>query len=247
MLLCVILVWPTKFENSLSFMQNMFALWEFKDNWLKILFLGNLGSIQVFLKSISSHTHAFYYALRSFCIKLLYFSKNCVFQIFDQSNLLLNRSKMQLKFWFELDRFDRCSIASGSIECNFWSIESNFRSIENRMGSFLKPLAFHVFKHFFKLSRLFLSLLDRSKNQSSIFVVSLKFFARFLPSKAGKTFLPLLFHLFSCFMHFGKISNLRKIGVFVDFNLFFQNWSLGFCYRMLLNCSLVFNLINLLI
>ena len=32
----------------------------FKENWLKILFLGDLGSIQVFLKSNSSHTHAFY-------------------------------------------------------------------------------------------------------------------------------------------------------------------------------------------
>ena len=29
-------------------------------NWLKILILGDLGSIQLFLKSISSHTHAFY-------------------------------------------------------------------------------------------------------------------------------------------------------------------------------------------
>ena len=32
----------------------------FKENWLKILFLGDLGSIQLFLKSNSSHTHSFY-------------------------------------------------------------------------------------------------------------------------------------------------------------------------------------------
>ena len=60
MLLCVILVWPTKFENSLNFMQNEFEALGFKDNWLKVLILGRLGSKQVFLKSISSHTHAFY-------------------------------------------------------------------------------------------------------------------------------------------------------------------------------------------
>ena len=32
----------------------------FKENWLKILFLGDLGSIQMFLKNISYHTYAFY-------------------------------------------------------------------------------------------------------------------------------------------------------------------------------------------
>ena len=99
-----------------------------------------------------------YYALRSFCIKLLCFSKNCIFQIFDRSNLLLDRSKMRLKFWFEPDRFDRCSIAFGSIECNFRSIKSYFRSIENRIESFLKPwvftcsITFKLFQNLFSLS-----------------------------------------------------------------------------------------------
>ena len=54
------LVWPTEFENSLNFMQNVFEAWEFKENCLKTLILGNLGSKQVFLKNVSSHTHAFY-------------------------------------------------------------------------------------------------------------------------------------------------------------------------------------------
>ena len=49
-----------RLKNSLIFMQNVFEVWEFKENWLKILFLGKLGSKQLFLKSISSHTHAFY-------------------------------------------------------------------------------------------------------------------------------------------------------------------------------------------
>ena len=97
----------------------------------------------------------------------------------------------------------------------------------------------------FSKSSFSLSLIGQGSKQNFL-SFSLKFLQEFLTSKAGKTFLPFLFHLFSCFMHFGKILNLRKIGVFVDFNLFFQNWSLGFCYGMLLNCSLVFNLINLL-
>ena len=58
--LYVILVWPIKFENSLNLMQNVFEAWEFKENCLKTLILGNLGSKQVFLKNVSSHTHAFY-------------------------------------------------------------------------------------------------------------------------------------------------------------------------------------------
>ena len=42
------------------FMQNIFDAWEFKENGLKLLILGKLGWKLVFLKNISSHTHAFY-------------------------------------------------------------------------------------------------------------------------------------------------------------------------------------------
>ena len=115
MLLCVILFWPSKIENLLIEMQNMFEVWEFKDNWLKTLFLRNLDSIQ-HLISYSCILFIKYYTLGSFCIELLCFSKNYVFQIFYWSNLFLDRSKMRLKFWFEFDRFDCCSIGSGSIE-----------------------------------------------------------------------------------------------------------------------------------
>ena len=98
-----------------------------------------------------------------------------VFQIFDRSNLLLDQSKMRLKFWFESDRYDRYLIAFGSIECNFRSIESNFRSIENHI-EFFKTLSFHVFCHFQTFSKHFsLSLFDRSRSPSN-------FFCRF-PSK----------------------------------------------------------------
>ena len=57
-----------------------------------------------------------YYVLRSFCIKLLCLSKNWFFHIFDQSNLFLDQSKLQLKIWFESAHFDRFSIAVRSIE-----------------------------------------------------------------------------------------------------------------------------------
>ena len=142
-----------------------------------------------------------YYALRSFRIKLLCFSKNCVFQIFDCSNLLLDQSKMRLKFWFEPDYFDRCLIAFGSIECNFWSIESNFRSIKNRIESFLKPWVFTCSVTFKLFQSNFLSLFHWSRSQSNFLSFSFKIFARFFFSKAGKTLLPFIFHLFSIFMH----------------------------------------------
>ena len=135
------------------------------------------------------------YALRSFCIKLLCFSKNCIFQIFDRSNLLLDRSKMRLKFWFELDRFNRCLIAFGSIKSNFWSIE-------NRIESFFKTLSFHMFCHFQTFSKHF-SLSLQSVKASKQFFLSFSFeiFARFFSSKASKTLLAFLSHLFSVFMH----------------------------------------------
>ena len=56
----------------------------------------------MFLKKISSHTHAFFfikqYVLRSFYIKMLCFSKIWFFQTFNRSNLFFDQSKLQLKF-----------------------------------------------------------------------------------------------------------------------------------------------------
>ena len=114
-----------------------------------------------------------YYPLRSFCIKLLCFSKIYFFQIFDQSNLLLDQSKMQLKFWFEFDCFDRWSIAFGSIKCNFRSIKSIIRSIENRIESFLKLWVFTWSITFKLFQKHFLFLFDRSTIHAHFFVVFL--------------------------------------------------------------------------
>ena len=149
---------------------------------------------------------------------------------------------MRLKYWFESAWFDRFLIAVGLIECNFWSIESNFRSIENRSESFLK----HKFFTCLSLFKLFQKVLSLSlwsvKAQSKIFCrFPSNFFKGFWLLRLVRPFCTSVFIYFHvsciCFMHFGKISNLRKIGLFVDFNLFFQNWSLGFCYGMLLNWS----------
>ena len=114
-----------------------------------------------------------YYALRSFCIKLLYFKKkNWFFQIFNRLNLFLDRSKLRLKFWFEFTWFYRFSIVAGSIECKFWSIKSNFWSIENRSESFLKNISFSRVCHyssFFK--KFFLSLFNWSRFKANFFVI----------------------------------------------------------------------------
>ena len=53
----------------------------------------------------------------------------------------------------------------------FRSIKSNFRSIENRIESFLKPLFLMRSSLFKPFSKHTLSLFDRSKGQSKIFVV----------------------------------------------------------------------------
>ena len=54
-----------------------------------------------------------------FLHKIAMFFKNYVFQIFDRSNMFFDQSKMWLKFWFESDQFDCCSIGSRSIEGTF--------------------------------------------------------------------------------------------------------------------------------
>ena len=100
-------------------MQNVFNVCTLRTNWLKILILKDLNWIQMFLKNFSSHIHTFFIkqcALRSFCIKMLCFSKIWFFQTFNRSNLFFDQSKLQLKFlvwvcltqlmfnWFLIDR-----------------------------------------------------------------------------------------------------------------------------------------------
>ena len=188
-----------------------------------------------------------YYALRSFCIKLLYFSKTLIFPDFRSIELLLDWSKLRLKNWFESARFDHCWINWR----HFRSIESNFRSIENHIESFLKLWVFTC-SITYKLFQKHFSLFLRSRLPINFLSFSLKLFARFLSSKAGKTLLPLLFHLFSLFMHFfmhlREIFEPKEIWGFWRFQSFIWKLINGFLlWDVIYNWSLSINLINLLI
>ena len=104
-------------------------------NWLKILILKDLDWIQVFLKNFSSHIHTFFIkqcALRSFCIKMLCFSKIWFFQTFNRSNLFFDQSKLQLKFlvWICLTQlmFDWFSINRNWKIFSFYVFDQNFFS-----------------------------------------------------------------------------------------------------------------------
>ena len=107
---------------------------------------------------------------------------------------------------------------------------------------------FYHYSNFFK-SSFSLSLIHQDSKQDFCRFPS-KIFKGFCLLTPVRHFFPSFFIyfliscIFSCFL--GRISNLWKIEVFGFFNQFFQNWSLAFCYGMLLNWSLWFNLINLL-
>ena len=206
MILCVNLLWPSKIKSSLILMKNMFNVWALTTNWLKILFLEDLGWIQVFFEklfiSYSCILFIKHCALRSFYIKMLYFSKNNFFQIFDRSNLLLDRLKMRQKIRFESAWLDRCLIGARSIEIDFQSIESNFWSIENRSESFLKCFS-HVFITLFILFQKAFSLFFLDRSTLSQFLSFLPNFSQgFCLQVPIRPFYPFFFILFTFFMHF---------------------------------------------
>ena len=68
---------------------------------------------------------------------------------------------------------------------------------------FLKNIRFSRVVSLFKLFKSYFSLSSIGQDSKQDFLsFSLKFLQGFLSSKVGKTFLPFIFHLFSCFMHF---------------------------------------------
>ena len=143
-----------------------------------------------------------YYAFRSFCIKLLCFSKNCVFQIFDQSNLFLDRSKMRLKFWFEPDLLDRYSI-----NWKWFSIDRIYFSINQKSyREFLKPMFFtcsFTISKSFKLFSLSLWSVKASNNYFCCFPsIFFKGFCHLRPVRPLYPSFFIYFHylcIFSCF------------------------------------------------
>ena len=76
-----------------------------------------------------------------------------------------------------------------------------FEEFLHKIALFFKKLFFTCSSLFQNFSNTILSLFDWSRSQSKFLSFSPNSFARFLSSKASKTFIPLLFHLFSCFMH----------------------------------------------
>ena len=171
---------------------------------MKILFLGKLGSKQVFLKSISSHTHAFFHKIlcfEEFLHKIALFFKKLIFPEFQSIKPVSRPIEIAIKnlVWFCLFRsvLNCCWINRR----HFRSIESKFRSIENHIESFLKTLSFHMFiifsKHFKHYS---LSLFDRSRSQSKFLSFSPDSFASFCSLRPVRPLYPsffIYFH-FSC-------------------------------------------------
>ena len=129
MLWCLILFWPSKIENSLILMHNMFNVWVVEDKLIKKCVFGRSElNTSVFEKHFILYSCILfikYYALRSFSIKLLCFSKIWVFQIFDRSSVIFDQSKnssfFKSSFFLTWLVFYRCLI-DRSIETEKFSV-----------------------------------------------------------------------------------------------------------------------------
>ena len=122
MLLYVSLVWPTKFANTLSFVQNWFDAWKFMENVRNFNF-GKIGLKSLFLKIISSHTHAFCSSILMLWVVPKFFFKNYVF---PQNFVSL---------------------------CQFWLIQSVFQWIEIVLNCLRKSLSVSIDPTCFLINR----------------------------------------------------------------------------------------------
>ena len=244
MLLCVILFWPSKIENSLIIMQMCLKF----ENLRKIDWKSYFWEIWVQYKCFWK---AFHLILMHSIHKILCFEEflhkialffNIFFPEFWSIELVSWPIEIVIKnlFWICLAQLVLDQLNVIFDRSNLFFDQSK---IVQRVFKNISFSCVCHYSNFFK--KFFLSLFDRSRLKANFFHFPSNFFKGFWLLRLVRPFCPSFFIYFhvSCifFMHFGKISNLRKIGVFVDFNQFFQNWSLGFCYRMLLNYSLVFN------
>ena len=118
--------------------------------------------------------------------------------------------------------------------CLFRSIETVFRSIETRKTCFFKRSECLFQKVLFQKFSTF-SLSDLAKAPPKIFCRFLpRFLQGFCPSRPVSLFCPSLCILFHDFMHcIGYFQHFSHVGVFDDSNLFWWNWSMSFCSRML--------------
>ena len=142
-------------------------------------------------------------SLKSFCIKMICFSKIWFFQIFYRLNLLLDQSKLWLKIWFESAWLDRCSIDAVLIKCDFRSIKLIFWTIENRSENFLKHEILTCSSLFQKFLKRLFSLSSTDPDSTSIFChFPSNFLLGFCLLAPVRPFYPFLFCLISFFMHF---------------------------------------------
>ena len=142
----------------------------------------------MFWKSISSHSHAFFFLDSMLWGKIsrnqVFSLKNCFFQNFDWSNLIFDQSKSCFKN----------SVSLYLVRL----IEPIFRSIEHHGSAFLKR-ALWLIQTFFKSSfQIFLLSPTWQGCITNFLSFSSSIFARFSSLKAGKTILSLFLVLFSC-------------------------------------------------
>ena len=99
--MCVNLFWPSKITCFLILMQNMFNVCVFEDILIKKIVFGKSGlNFSVFEKLLISYSCISFmkhYALRSFFIKLLCFSKNLIFSDFRSIEFLFRQIKIVIK------------------------------------------------------------------------------------------------------------------------------------------------------
>ena len=212
MLLCVILVWPTEFENSLNLCKMCLKLENLRRIVWKSYFWETGFKISVFVIYFISYSCILfikYYALKSFCTKLLCFSKKLVFTKFWSIKHVSWSIEIAIKsFGLAL-----CVLTDRTYFSISWK---SYREFFKNLCS----LHVHHYSNFFKTR----SLSIRSVQDARFFLFSSKIFARFFSSKTGKTFYPsfcIYFHVScikSCIL--GKISNQWIFGIFVDSSCF---------------------------
>ena len=170
-------------KNSLSFIQNIFDAWESKENGLKILILGKLGSKQVFLKRHFISYSCFFFHLiqcfEQFLRKKCSVFQKLIFPEFRPIEPVFRSIEIAIKICYESLS---ASIGAWLVldqSKHFRPIKSNFRSVENHIEGFLKTEFLTCSSTFSILFKLFLSLFDRSKAPSKIFVVFLHNICKF--------------------------------------------------------------------
>ena len=143
MLLCVFLVRPTKFENTLNYMQHIFDAWEFKRMDWKSLFWENLVQNLCFWKTLHlifmNFIHNFQ-SFKEFMHKTGLFFKTVFFPKFRSLKAVFRSIEIAIKNFRQPLSISINPQLILDQSKHFRLIEPNFRSIENRMESFLKHL-----------------------------------------------------------------------------------------------------------